>query len=149
MEHRLKEQFDEITLLTRMVRTGEDANARLRHDAAQELGAAVVAMTEGGRLASLLPRRLRERYRRARLARAGVIDTEWYRENYKDIAEAGVDPVDHYLKHGHREARLPNRRLSPKPPGAGTDDTAAQSAGNSPAEQQRGGTQPGKIASNN
>jgi len=115
LEHRLKERFDEIATLTRMVRAGEDAKNRLRQEAAMELGAAIAALSEGGRLESLLPRRLRERYRRARLIRSGLIDTEWYREHYKDVGSAGADPIDHYLRHGHREARLPNPKLAPTP----------------------------------
>ena len=34
-------------------------------------------------------------------------DSEWYCQQYPDIAEAGVDPYRHYINHGIKEGRLP------------------------------------------
>ena len=38
----------------------------------------------------------------------GRVDPEWYRRRYLDIARAGVDPLDHFIRHGRREGRKPN-----------------------------------------
>ncbi len=35
-------------------------------------------------------------------------DSAWYLEAYPDIAEAGMDPLEHFLVQGHREARNPS-----------------------------------------
>lgn len=36
-------------------------------------------------------------------------DPEWYLENYPDVAQAGINPWQHYLHHGAKEGRLPKR----------------------------------------
>ena len=38
-------------------------------------------------------------------------DAAWYLQRYPDIAEAGVDPFEHYLLWGWREGRNPSARL--------------------------------------
>jgi glycosyltransferase involved in cell wall biosynthesis len=38
----------------------------------------------------------------------GRVDAEWYRRQYPDIARAGVDPLDHFIRYGRREGRKPN-----------------------------------------
>ena len=44
-----------------------------------------------------------------RLLRAsGLVDADWYRRTYRDVAEAGLDPVEHYIDHGAAERRNPN-----------------------------------------
>lgn len=37
-----------------------------------------------------------------------LFDADWYLETYPDIADAGVDPAEHYLKYGAEEGRLPS-----------------------------------------
>lgn len=37
-----------------------------------------------------------------------LVDDDWYRNTYPDVAAAGVSPVMHYLHHGWREGRDPN-----------------------------------------
>ncbi|MDQ7727293.1 glycosyltransferase [Halomonas sp. SpR8] len=36
-------------------------------------------------------------------------DAEWYLAAYPDVAQAGVDPWEHYQRHGAEEGRLPRR----------------------------------------
>jgi hypothetical protein len=38
-----------------------------------------------------------------------IFDPEWYVAEYPDVAAAGVDPVQHFLKAGFSEGRNPNR----------------------------------------
>lgn len=42
------------------------------------------------------------------IVRSGLFDSDYYRLRYKDIAEAGVDPLSHFLSHGARERRDPH-----------------------------------------
>ena len=35
-------------------------------------------------------------------------DAEWYLRQNIDVAEAGVDPLEHYIEHGFDEGRTPN-----------------------------------------
>ena len=34
-------------------------------------------------------------------------DPAWYLSQYPDVAAAGIDPREHFEKHGRREGRLP------------------------------------------
>ncbi|BBK39272.1 hypothetical protein STAQ_43500 [Allostella sp. ATCC 35155] len=36
-----------------------------------------------------------------------LVDADWYRARYPDVAAAGIDPLTHYLRFGAREGRLP------------------------------------------
>ena len=36
-------------------------------------------------------------------------DTDWYRNNYEDVANSGVNPFVHYIQHGRNEGRATNR----------------------------------------
>ena len=38
----------------------------------------------------------------------GMFDSQWYLDNYADIRETRVDPIEHYLKFGANEGRDPN-----------------------------------------
>ncbi|MDR3537270.1 MAG: glycosyltransferase [Acetobacteraceae bacterium] len=39
---------------------------------------------------------------------AGFFDATWYLKRYPDIAAAGLDPLDHFVRHGIAEGRDPN-----------------------------------------
>lgn len=54
----------------------------------------------------------REERLRAMLETSGLFDGEWYLRQYPDVAEAGLQPVDHYLKHGADEMRDPGPAFS-------------------------------------
>lgn len=41
--------------------------------------------------------------------RAGLFEADWYLQQYPDVRAAGVDPLRHYMTHGWRELRNPNR----------------------------------------
>jgi hypothetical protein len=34
-------------------------------------------------------------------------DAEWYLEHYPDVASAGMDPLEHFLRYGFKEGRRP------------------------------------------
>lgn len=43
---------------------------------------------------------------------SGLFDVAWYLETYPDVAARQVDPLRHYVRHGAREGRDPNRLFS-------------------------------------
>jgi hypothetical protein len=42
------------------------------------------------------------------IRRSGLMDADWYRANYPDVAEANIDPTYHYLRFGASEGRDPS-----------------------------------------
>jgi GT2 family glycosyltransferase/glycosyltransferase involved in cell wall biosynthesis len=46
------------------------------------------------------------------LRESGLFDEAWYRSAYPDVRKSGMDPAEHYLKHGARELRDPSRTFS-------------------------------------
>jgi hypothetical protein len=45
------------------------------------------------------------------IARTGLFDADFYVQTYPDVAEAGVDPLDHYTRFGRAEGRQANPYL--------------------------------------
>jgi len=50
---------------------------------------------------------------RDELAAGGLLDSGWYLNRYPDIAAAGADPLDHFLRFGGEEGRAPNPWFDP------------------------------------
>ena len=44
---------------------------------------------------------------------SGLFDAPWYLAVYTDVAEAGMDPLLHYVRYGAAEGRLPFRSFNP------------------------------------
>lgn len=42
------------------------------------------------------------------IAKSKFFDKRWYLKTYPDVAAAGIDPVEHYLKYGWKEGRNPS-----------------------------------------
>jgi hypothetical protein len=55
-----------------------------------------------------LPGRLRTRRTARKIAASGLFDGAFYLLNNPDVAEAGVDPLSHYVERGAAERRNPN-----------------------------------------
>ena len=49
-----------------------------------------------------------ERERAELVRRWWFFDANWYRQRYPDVAEAGIDPLEHYLREGAAEGRNPS-----------------------------------------
>jgi hypothetical protein len=43
--------------------------------------------------------------------RSGLFDASWYLRTNRDVADAGTDPLDHYIRHGRQEGRAANAYL--------------------------------------
>ena len=46
------------------------------------------------------------------LALKEYFDPKWYLETYADVADAGVDPLRHFLEYGEAEGRNPSGSFS-------------------------------------
>jgi predicted nuclease with TOPRIM domain len=47
----------------------------------------------------------------ALISQSGLFDAAWYSSTYPDVVQSGIDPVEHYLRHGAREGRNPSPRF--------------------------------------
>jgi hypothetical protein len=111
-EGRLKERFDEIATLTRLLKDRENETRAIRRSVAAVLEvnrAAVVPWFGRSRWWD----RLWVRRQAVALTRAGLFDPIWYLEKYPDVKKAGVDPAEHYVRHGAGEGRLPRAAAKP------------------------------------
>jgi hypothetical protein len=107
LEQQLKERFDEIAALTRLFRKARAEGDGLRR--------AVAALLDpGGKKTGAmgLVRKANLRKKAVLLQRAGFFDSNWYLGRYKDVADAGVNPLHHYIEYGAREGREPNACLA-------------------------------------
>ncbi|WP_457797494.1 glycosyltransferase family 4 protein [Methylocystis sp. S23] len=52
-------------------------------------------------------RLLRGRLTARKVRASGLFDAEWYLAKYSDVRAAGVEPLEHFVNHGHREGRSP------------------------------------------
>ncbi|MFO0407933.1 MAG: glycoside hydrolase family 99-like domain-containing protein [Labrys sp. (in: a-proteobacteria)] len=50
---------------------------------------------------------------KAYLTAIGLFDEGFYRAIYPDVAEAGIDPFEHFFLHGYKEGRRPNAIFDP------------------------------------
>jgi chromosome segregation ATPase len=48
------------------------------------------------------------RQQKAEIESSGLFDETWYLEHHQDVAEAGLNPIEHYLKIGAYEGRNPS-----------------------------------------
>ncbi|MBV2186329.1 MAG: glycoside hydrolase family 99-like domain-containing protein [Rhizobium sp.] len=55
-----------------------------------------------------LRKKLRLKHEAELISASGLFSPEWYLQAYPDVAEAGEDPLIHYLQHGVAERRNPN-----------------------------------------
>jgi GT2 family glycosyltransferase len=50
-----------------------------------------------------------ESWERSAILAAQLFDRQWYLSSYQDVADSGMDPLDHYLSSGASEGRMPNQ----------------------------------------
>jgi hypothetical protein len=119
-EGRLNERFGEIAALTRML-VEKESEARASDEQAawlREVSAVLMNGSTGGslkaRLAALLPAPMRLKGQKAKLKSAGIFDSEAYLAAHPDVAEAGLDPLQHYINHGMAEGRPLSSEQGPR-----------------------------------
>ena len=111
MEGRIAERFSELAVMTGLLGERENA-ARAAEERVAWLQEVSGTLLQGsgsnslkGRLAALLPARARLRKQKERLKEAGIFDPDAYLAANPDVAEAGMDPLRHYIEHGIAEQR--------------------------------------------
>jgi hypothetical protein len=145
LELRLNRQADEIEMLMQMVenKQHEAEHERFQADRLRQAAVGAVGRAAGlldGRNTSSVWKPLRLRRQAAALRNSGIFDAEWYLRHYADVANAGIDPLRHYVEFGAREGRVPNPTLAPAP---GKPEAKAP-AGPAPRET-NGGTVQGRM----
>jgi uncharacterized protein (DUF3084 family) len=75
----------------------------LRKAASLEVGRIVLAFLTAGGQSSF--RFGQKRHSIKMLRRTGVLDEVWYLSSNKDVAQAGLDPIKHYIQNGASEGR--------------------------------------------
>ena len=111
------QRFDEIAQLTRMLeeRPAEaPAEEKAAPEASQPRVAEAPVATGEARKSRLVERFVmrgkdaRKLKRQAQLVQgSGLFDAEWYLATYPDIREAGMPPLEHFLRFGGQEGRSP------------------------------------------
>jgi hypothetical protein len=116
----LQQCLDEIAALRLRL---DQKQSEADHERAQAERLRQLATTEVGRAAGLLDnhgsgvrwKSFRLKRQIARLKRSGLFDADWYLRYYTDVAEAGIDPLRHYVEFGAKEGRAPNPALKVQP----------------------------------
>ncbi|MDI6026613.1 class I SAM-dependent methyltransferase [Corticibacterium sp. UT-5YL-CI-8] len=129
LEGKLKERFEEIATLTRMISDNQSESrrnaarleaqarqsaAKLKHlqiVAAKEMGNAVSSLLDGGQW-RFMPGKMRLKRQLELVRKSGLFDADWYLGHYEDVAQAGIDPLLHYVVFGAKEGREPNSILA-------------------------------------
>src|SRR5690606_27527266 len=97
------------------LRTTTDHLARLetdRRSTAEEVSRTIAALLNDSH-ASIWGERAALKRKMKRMRQSGLFDGKWYLSYYTDVAEAGYDPLYHYVRYGAREGRAPNASLAP------------------------------------
>ena len=102
---RLEEYFKEITRLSQLVL---EKDASLTAEAAKRewLQKVTALWSNQPRWWILMPRKLRQKWLHRRLLRRGLFDVVAYLDRYPDVAATGLDPIEHYMRHGIDENRM-------------------------------------------
>ena len=109
----LAARFEEIGALTRHFAEREDMLDTQRQRLAHRLSMAIGNILDNRDRRAVFLQRLRQRRQATLLQDLGLFDAAWYAEFYKDVAEAGMDPALHFVRHGCAEGRAPSPELLP------------------------------------
>ncbi|MFT3975868.1 MAG: hypothetical protein QM688_01945 [Sphingomonas bacterium] len=112
VQEQLRGRYAEIVTLTRMLASEDAAARKAERNAERAAAIARVFETGGGgkgvflrRFGGFLPWRWHLRRIKRRLEREGLFDAAAYLAVNVDVAQAGIDPLEHYLRHGMNEGR--------------------------------------------
>lgn len=107
----LAERFNEIAVMTRLLADRESAvvASNERIEWLRQVSGFLLNNSRShslkGRLAALMPASVRLNKQKERLKRSGIFDPGAYLAANPDVAEAGMDPLRHYIEHGIAEGR--------------------------------------------
>lgn len=104
-------RFREIAQLTRLTAVAQEELDRLRQVFLALVQSYSTVPVKDDLISGIRPGQRRKaelEHFQQMLVEAGAIDPDWYLANNPDIAEAGIDPVQHYILHGIKEGRAPH-----------------------------------------
>ena len=108
-ERRLNERFREIATLTNLLAEREALTKKsaAQVDWLQTASATILngSSTRKGWFLGLLPAFVRYGRQKKLLAQKGVFDGNAYLAAHPDVANEGMDPLHHYIRHGMKEGR--------------------------------------------
>jgi len=102
---------DEVVALTKLLYSAEEEREKLKSE--MNLAQAALGKRLGNIVIHLLqshPSQLTQEVVETFavwMKDVGMIDSEWYLKKYSDVADAGLDPVEHYIRYGAEEGREP------------------------------------------
>jgi hypothetical protein len=103
-EKKLKDHFGETAALSRLLMESEQLTAR-ESDKVRRLKEIHQTLAGAPRWWAFLPRSTQQRLLGERLRRAGLFDPRSYLQHNPDVADAGLDPLYHFVAHGLEEDR--------------------------------------------
>ena len=101
---KLKGRYEELATLATFLREQEHRSDDLAEQL-RWLSAANQHILSRPRWWNLMPRRWQQRRMRQKFEAAGLFDGEEYLLSHPDVRAAGIDPLEHYLRHGLKEGR--------------------------------------------
>jgi SAM-dependent methyltransferase len=104
-EGKLADRFQELATLTHLLRQQENHTDEVKKHLDWVLALHQRTASQP-KWWSLMPQSWRVRRERRKLQLAGLFNADAYLERYPDVAAAGLDPLDHYLRHGIYEDRV-------------------------------------------
>ena len=106
LEHKFKQQRGELASHTQQVKRLENELENIKKSGSWKIGAPARAV--GRALSKVDKKKHKLQQDIGLLYTSDLFDADWYLKTYPDIADAGVDPAEHYLKYGAEEGRLPS-----------------------------------------
>jgi len=103
-EVKLTERYQELATLTNLLRQHEQS----RDEAIEHLewfGKLHDRLAKQPRWWNLMPKSWRRQRQGRHLLQTGLFNGSAYLERYQDVADARIDPLEHYLRHGMHEGR--------------------------------------------
>jgi hypothetical protein len=104
-EAKQAEAFQELATITQLLRK-QERHAEAAHEHLDWALAIQQQIVRQPRWWSLMPKSSRRKRELRKLKRAGLFDGAAYLQRYPDVAAAGFDPLDHYLRYGIHEGRV-------------------------------------------
>ena len=105
-EEKLNARYGELATMTRLLKAAETQQKKVADDSERmvEINAVLNATP---RWWALMPRSWRRSKEHARLKSRSLFDAASYLQRYPDVADEGMDPVVHFMRHGRHEGREP------------------------------------------
>jgi chromosome condensin MukBEF ATPase and DNA-binding subunit MukB len=102
-EEKLEDRYAELAYITKALLGAEAQVERSEERLSWLLEVVAVLISNDPWWWNFMPRNWQRTRKMRRLARRGLFDAQTYVTQYPDVAQAGLDPLHHYMFHGLRE----------------------------------------------